>query len=191
MVNPTELMQSILKSREAQYLIDYLSPIYGEARVFLWLFQAIGIALDEAESVKDDFDTQSQVAKATWSIPLYEEQYGLIKNGDLSDEQRRTNIYAAIRFKVPLNPRKVEMILSAIGQTSVSIIENTGPNTFTVVSGNSPYLDDMLDFLDTAKPAHTIYKYGVADDIEADQTVYGWFNAVTVPVTEVDFGGVT
>ena len=97
MINPTELMQSILTSEEAQIIIDHMSPIYGEARVFLWLLQAIGLALDEAESCKDDFDAQSLVAKATWSLKYYEDQYGLLTNTSLTDEQRRGNIFEFLK----------------------------------------------------------------------------------------------
>ena len=190
MFNPTELMQQILTSVEAQYIVDRISPIYGEARIFLHLLQAIGVALDEAEACKDDFDTQSIVSKATWSLRYYEDQYGVITNTTLSDEERRGNIYAAIRFKVPLNPRKVESILSAIGKTYVTIEENTGKNQFTVRSSNTPYADRMLEFLDQAKPAHTIYDFSINDNVQSEETWYGGFRAITVPVTSVDFGGV-
>ena len=41
----TELMRSILTNETAQKIIDYISPIYGDSYVGLWLFQAIGTAL--------------------------------------------------------------------------------------------------------------------------------------------------
>ena len=191
MFNPTELMQAILKSEEAQYIIDRISPIYGKARSFLYLLQAIGVALDEAEGCKNDFDSQSIVSKATWALKYYEEEYGVTTNTSLPDEQRRSNIYAAIRFKVPLNPTKVASIMSAIGKTETTIEENTGKNKFTVHSKPTRLYQNMVDFLNNAKPAHTIYDFIISDDIESEQTLYGAFNAITLPVHYVDFGGIT
>lgn len=184
-------MLSILKSEEAQYIIDRISPIYGEARVFLWLLQAIGRGLDNAEFCKDQFDAQSLISTATWSLNYYEDQYGVTTDTSLTDEERRGNVYAAIRFKVPLNPKKVESVLSAIGKTHVTIEENTAKNTFSVRSNSTMYANKMLEFLDSAKPAHTIYEFEMNDRIEASDTWYGAFQANTIPVTSVDFGGVT
>ena len=171
MINPTELMQSILTSEEAQIIIDHMSPIYGEARVFLWLLQAIGLALDEAESCKDDFDAQSLVAKATWSLKYYEDQYGLLTNTSLTDEQRRGNIFAAMRSKAPLNPAKLESILSAMGSTDVTVEENTGQNRFSVISGISDNWDSMVRFIESAKPAHTLFDFTVDPRYTQEATV--------------------
>lgn len=191
MFNPTELMQKILTSVEAQYIIDRISPIYGEARIFLHLLQAIGVGLDEAEYCKDQFDMQSIVATATWALNYFEEQYGVTTNTSLSYEQRRANIYAAIRFKVPLNPAKVASIMAAIGNTEVTIEENTGKNKFTVHTKSTPYAKKMLDFLNSAKPAHTIYEFLMNDEISTEETWYGAFSAINLPVLYADFGGVT
>ena len=191
MINPTELMLSILKSEHAQLIIDRISPIYGEARVFLWLLQAVGVALDEAELSVGDFDVQSNVTNATWSLDYYEDQYGVRKNTALSLEDRRANVFAAIRFKVPLNPEKVASIMSAIGKTYVTIEEHTGKNKFTVHSRNTMYADRMIAFLEAAKTAHTIYEFEIDDKVESEEGMYGGFHAITVPVTTVDFGGLT
>ena len=191
MYNPTELMLSILQSEEAQYIIDRISPVYGEARVFLWLLQAIGVGLDHAEYCKDLFDAQSLIATATsLTLEYYEDQYGITPDTTITDDQRRAGIYAAMRFKAPLNPKKMESILAALGKTHVTITENTAKNTFSVQSGGTPYTSSMMEFLDRAKPAHLTYEFNVTDKIEAEQTRYVSFQTTTVPVITVDFGGV-
>ena len=45
MRNPTQLMRSILTDETAQKLIDYVSQVYGDSYVGLWIFQVIGAAL--------------------------------------------------------------------------------------------------------------------------------------------------
>lgn len=191
MINPTELMQKILTSEHAQLIIDRISPVYGDARVFLWLLQAVGIGLDEAEQASTDFDQQSNPATASWSLKNYEDQYGLRRSPSLTDDERRANIYAAIRFKVPLNPTKVASILSAIGKTYVTIEEHTGKNRFTVHSRNTMYPGRMIAFLEAAKPAHTIYELDIDDEVKAIEEAAWGFAAITVPVTTIDFGGRT
>ena len=42
MNHQTELMRSILKNQKAQEIIDYVSPIYGNSYVGLWIYEAIG-----------------------------------------------------------------------------------------------------------------------------------------------------
>ena len=43
----TDLMEQILTSESAKQMIDYVSPIYGKSRIGLWLFQVIGLEIDE------------------------------------------------------------------------------------------------------------------------------------------------
>ena len=43
----TELMDSILTSENARRFIDFIAPVYGNGYVALWMFQAIGLSLDE------------------------------------------------------------------------------------------------------------------------------------------------
>ena len=53
----TDLMEKILKSEAAQRIIDYVSDVYGESYVGLWLFQVIGIVIDEVDAIiMDLFD---------------------------------------------------------------------------------------------------------------------------------------
>lgn len=172
MLNPTELMQSILTSEEAQIIIDHMSPIYGEARVFLWLLQAIGLGLDEAESCKDDFDLQSLIARATWSLKYYEEQYGLPTNTDLSDEERRNKVFAKMRSSGQMNPARMESLLSAQAGVPVRIEENTGQNTFSVISDitNNPASVDAL--VNKLKPAHLVYNFEIHPEYSDVATIY-------------------
>ena len=49
MYNKTELMDKILTSPEAQKIMDFVSPVYGEAYSALHLFNCIGCVLDELD----------------------------------------------------------------------------------------------------------------------------------------------
>ena len=154
----TELMDSILTSETARRFIDFIAPVYGNGYVALWMFQAIGLSLDELTQAASGLGSQTVPQTADWSIPDWEAEYGISADPSLTDEQRRANIIMRMNFVAPANPARLEQIASAASGVPCEIIENVGKNTFAVVmrapGGN---VSNMKSVLDTAKPAHLIY----------------------------------
>ena len=66
MMYKTDLMEKIIKSEEAQKIISMISPIYGEAYSALWLFETIGIELDDMLEWCESFIEQVVPNTATW-----------------------------------------------------------------------------------------------------------------------------
>ena len=67
----TDLMDKILKSEAAQRIIDYVSDIYGESYVGLWLYQIIGVAIDDINNIINQlfdeiFPDRSQILLSYW-----------------------------------------------------------------------------------------------------------------------------
>lgn len=83
----TELMEQILTSESAKRMIDYVSPIYGKSRIGLWLFQIIGLELDDVKEICDDIYDQIFVSRATWSLPYWEKAYEITPLPDQTIEQ--------------------------------------------------------------------------------------------------------
>ena len=77
MRNPTELMKSTLTSDTAQKIIDYVSSIYGNSYVALWLFQAIGTALDEICAIAHQLRYETNADTADLLLDYWEKQYGI------------------------------------------------------------------------------------------------------------------
>lgn len=65
----TDLMEQILTSESAKQMIDYVSPIYGKSRIGLWLFQVIGLEIDDVKTICEDIFDQIFVDRATWGAP--------------------------------------------------------------------------------------------------------------------------
>lgn len=156
----TELMNQILTSPLAQKIVQNLPPRYGDAYAALWLFQIIGLELDEmyqwAMGVRDQVVPQT----ATWSLPLWEQLYGIIPDQSWPDERRRQNILNKMHERFAMNPKRAENILSVFAGADVRIKERTGKNQFTVCINSTPYLADLssiMQRLDEIKPAHLIY----------------------------------
>ena len=93
MSNRTELMKKILKSEQAQKIIDEISPVYGESYVCLWLFQIIGRELDKLDDFIQNLRDETVIQTADqWALKYWEEQYGEIEAPHLPEEKRRQNI---------------------------------------------------------------------------------------------------
>lgn len=156
----TELTEQILQSPMAQQIIQEVSPIYGEAYTALWLFQVIGTVLDDMKEWATSLEKQVVPQTATWSLPYWEEQYGIITDETWTYERRRQNIVNKMRNRAPMNPAKMERIISVAAGADARIEELTGKNHFTVYISTSKDLVDE-DFvrseINKAKPAHLIY----------------------------------
>lgn len=156
----TELMEKILKSPKAWEIVQKLSPIYGEAYVALWLLQVIGTVLDEMDEWASSLRDQVTPNKATWSLPLWEEQYHLVTDPTWSNERRRNNILNKCVTRAPINPKKMESIIEVAANADARVEELTGKNRFTVYISSVPgKINEELvkKEINTAKPSHLIY----------------------------------
>ena len=164
----TELMEEILTSPQAQKIIDYVSPIYGESYVFLWLFQAIGMILDEGESFPEEFANQVTPVTATWSLEFWEKEYGITPDPDWTIEQRRIYIIDRITSRKPINPKRIKDLVSEFYGFDSEIIENSAKNTFTVlIRGYVTNIDKIKAAINEIKPAHLLCDY----KLEAPTTI--------------------
>lgn len=164
MRNPTELMKSILTSETAQKIIDYVSPIYGDSYVALWLYQAIGTVLDGIYKIVHQLRNETTADTADLLLDNWEKQYGISTDSTLSKEQRRANILAKSQSRGPCTPARLEAAVSAaLGGVKVEITENVGKNKFLVnIREDVPSLDPAIAVLERMKPAHLIYHIQVA-----------------------------
>lgn len=167
----TELMEQILTSESAKRMIDYVSPIYGESRIGLWLFQVIGLELDDVQEICEDIYDQMFISRATWSLPYWEKAYGITPLPDQTIEQRRQQIKQR-REKKALNPARFEKILSSLSGVEAKIVENTGKNTFQVIFyGTVNNYDEVLRRIEQLKPAHLICDVHVSEVSESETNI--------------------
>lgn len=173
MYNRTELIDKILTSPEAQKIIDFVSPVYGEAYTALHLFNSIGKVLDELDEFPDTFKDQIFVQTADpWSLEYWEKQYGIVPEQNITEEERRRNLLEKMgrRFN---NPKRIEDVLTSMLGYEVEVKENTDVNKFSVlVKGYVPDLESAKTFIDRVKPAHLIYEIKVSEIIEAVVHIY-------------------
>ncbi len=175
MINRTELTNQILTSPTAQKMIDYVSQIYGNSYVGLWLFQAIGLILDEPVKYAEAMLKETNPITSVLLLDLWEQHYALPKDSSLTTEQRQARLEAKLKSRGPCNPSRLAAAVSAaIGGIEVRIVENVAPNTFRVeIQDPIPSTVPVVAVLEKKKPAHLLYELQVAHEVvsEADLRV--------------------
>lgn len=164
MRNPTDMMRQILTSPSAQKMIDYVSPVYGNSYVGLWLFQAIGTILDPVAGYAETLRTEANPITSVLLLDLWEQQYNLPADSRLTTAQRQARLASKLRSRGPCNPsRLAAAISSALGGAEVDVEENVDKNTFLV--NIREVIDDItpaVAIIEQMKPAHLIYQIRVA-----------------------------
>lgn len=158
----TEMINQILTSQEARNIIDNLAPIYGKARVALWLFQVIGSELDDMQQWTQETMDQVTPHTATWTLDLWEDELGIARDPTLSTEKRRERILSYLRYRAPMNPYNLARVASsAANDAECRIEERTGkPANFTVWISAMPSDTDIIKIraaVDRAKQARLSY----------------------------------
>lgn len=166
----TELMRKILTSEKAQQIIDYVSPIYGNSYVGLWIFQAIGSVLGEVCTIAEQLRYETNPTTADLLLDYWEREYGIASATSQTKEQRRAKIITKTQSHGPTNPTRLsEAISAALGGVRVDITENVGQNTFQV--NIREYVESIVPavaVIERMKPAHLIYTVMVATKTIAD-----------------------
>lgn len=156
----TKLTDKIITSEQTKEILNMVSPIYGDDYVSLWLFQIIGSQLDKPIAWVEEYIQQLVPQTATWALPYWESEYGLVPDPSWTIEQRRLNIISKMWSNGPMNPSRLAQIIKGVANADVSISENTGKNRFTVYINTTPYKADNIAVnktLDKLKPSHLIY----------------------------------
>lgn len=169
----TELMQQILTNEKAQEIIDYVSRIYGESYVGLWMYQAIGTVLDELWQTTEQMMSETSPATADVLLKAWENEYNIPVDPTLTVQQRRDQLLAKLQSRGACTPYRLEKaVSSALGGVPVEVTEMTGKNQFTVnirqvVSSIVP----AVAVIERMKPAHLVYILQVATQTVAEADI--------------------
>lgn len=169
----TELMEKILTSPTAQKMIDYVSPIYGNSYVGLWLIQAMGLILDKPAEYAEALMHEANPITSVLLLNQWEQHYGLPKDSSLTTEQRQARLAAKLRSRGPCNPSRLAAAVSAaIGGIEVRIRENVAPNTFVVeIQDVIPSVAPVVAVLEKKKPAHLVYQIQICHQTVAETEI--------------------
>lgn len=155
----TDLMRAILTNETAQKMIDYVSPIYGNSYVGLWLFQAMGTVMDDVYKLCEQMRYEANPATSTLLLDQWEDHYRLDRAPHLTVEERRARLVAKMGVSGACNPSRLAAAVSAaLGGVAVEVTENVSKNKFRVaVLESVESLEPAIQVINRMKPAHQIY----------------------------------
>ena len=175
----TDMMEEILQSPSAQKITTYISPIYGESYVGLWLLESIGRELDRLDLWTAEIEKQLLPSTATWGLYYYALNYGIHANPELLGvkpgipekklsreitsliKETRCAVLEKISERAPFNPPLLRKILRGLIQSvgEITTKEHIEKHIFEVIVNiirDVPDLSDAMRFLRMAIPAHVL-----------------------------------
>lgn len=155
------------ENRVSRRMISRVSPIYERSYVAKWLYEVMGREVDDAEIRFSELREQANPETATWALRYWEQRYGIETNENRSLAARRADIIARRGARAPMNPARVEAILSAMTGRAVHVEENVAPYTIRVdiEAGGEPLdYSAVVDRLKRIKPSHIAFQLFVTAD---------------------------
>ena len=142
-------------------MMGRVSPIYDRSYVAKWLYQVMGLEWDRVWAVMDSMWEQPFLEQATWGLRYWEQAYGLDTDETKSYEERRRLVSAKRSLKTPMNPARLEMILSNLTGGTAAVTENIAPYTFSVeldTQDNPIDYDSVIRLMRQVKPSHQSFR---------------------------------
>lgn len=191
-------LENFPTSTTALQMMLRISPIYEYSYVGKWIFQIMGMEMDEARAYFEELRLQAFPETATWGLVYWEERYGIPTDETLGIEKRRHGVLIRRGKKSPMNPARIEKIIGDMCGREVRVTENIAPYTFSVsiLEGETTVdYGDILAQLRKIKPAHlsfnVLFESSVGVKVRPDKQHYyfPYILAGTVPETNT-VGGI-
>jgi hypothetical protein len=130
----------------AKDMLSMVSPIYNDAYVGKWIYQIMGLAMQLASDTAKGTLEEGFPQTATYSLPWWEDMYGLPVNPDLPIDERRRRIVLRRTTKRPMNPAMIEKIVREASGRDCHLEENTDVFTYEIwiFHGESEVVYDVV-----------------------------------------------
>ena len=147
-------------------MMSRISPIYDRSYVGKWIFEVMGADMGDVRLRFEELRAQAFPETATWGLMYWEQRYGLPVGSGLADiEARRRRVLGRRRSRTPMNPKRVEHILSELTGREVVVTENVADYTFRVeIKPGDNFIDiaEAMRRIKQIKPSHQAYRLQVA-----------------------------
>ena len=177
-------LEKFPENRVSQRMISRVSPIYERSYVAKWLYEVMGREVDDAEIRFSELREQANPETATWALRYWEQRYGIEANENRSLADRRADIISRRGARAPMNPARVEAILSAMTCCTVHVEENVAPYTIRIdieECGNSLDYLAVANRLKRIKPSHI--GFGLSIYRAEHMPLYGACSATSISMS--------
>ena len=127
-------LENFPTSEAAVRMLDSVSNgFYDKSYVGKWMYQVMGLEMDEVRKIFTELPYQAFPETATWGLRYHEQKYVLPVRENLPYEERRKYIYNKRDIRTPMNPYRMEVILGNTIGRKVHVDDESGPvNTLAV-----------------------------------------------------------
>lgn len=182
-------------SSAAKRMIDRVSPIYDRSYVGKWLYQVMGLEMDEARDFIRSLRDQCFLERCTWGMRYWEERYGIEVDETKDLEERRRAVLLKTQKREALTPANLEDLLEELTGRTVTLIEDNANYSFTVelADGNSPIdYPAFISLVNTTKPSHLAYLIHMSKEGTLKLfSAFAMHEVKTIKWTEYDDKGVS
>lgn len=140
----------------ARDMMEMVSPIYERSYVAKWLYQVMALPMELARGTIKGLEQEAFPETAIWTLPWWEQRYGIATNGSLTLDERRSAIVKKRNYKRPMNPYRIAALVSELCGREVEIHENVEPHTYEVVilpGSTQVILDEVAETVQKVKQA--------------------------------------
>jgi hypothetical protein len=147
-------------STTAKRMLSRVSPIYSNAYVAKWLYQVMGIEIDEAWKIVKELRDQAFTSTVTWGITYQEYKYSINPDNTLTLDERRARLHRKKTTKYPMNPGRIEKYMEDDWGIKCEIDETYAAGVFliAILQDDDNNLRSMLKDLKEMKPSHLSWK---------------------------------
>ena len=180
-------------SPAAKRMMKTVSPVYDKSYVGKWIFQVMGMEVDEAWKFFEELRLQAFPETATWGIIYWEQRYHIPPDDNLTIEERRQRVIVKRGKRSPMNPVRIEQLTRDITQRQAVVTERNEEYVFfiAILPGEAQVdYHELIKTVRSVKPSHlspvVLFETKVGLIIQADsQKTYpfGYTLAGTVPDT--------
>lgn len=155
-------VDKIIQTETGKEMYSMVLPFYNEDEYQLHIYNTIGILMENVRESVKELDSGLDILNATWSIPYYEEWYGITPLDNQTIEERRRNIILKMNEYYPVTRRRMESIVDAyVDGGGTKIDDQRGDYIFEIQIPADRYADtkSIIKAVEETKPAHLDYKF--------------------------------
>ena len=149
----------------AKRMMSRISPIYDRSYVGKWLFEVMGLEMEEARILVESLRDQCFIERCTWGMRYWEQRYGITPDETKPLEERRQAVIQKRGKAQAMTPATLEQILEALTEREVAVSEDNSNYRFTVSIGEGTSHVDyeaVIKKVNTMKPSHLEYSIELA-----------------------------
>lgn len=143
-------------------LIELLPGRLLNSKEVLDFENAINSIMKMAENEKDELFKQFNLETATWSLDIWEKQYGIKTDATKDYSLRRSRVMSKMRGTGTTTVEMIKNVAESFVNGLVEIVEHNEQYKFDVkmmsVIGIPPNMEDLKDAIEELKPAHLAYE---------------------------------